>query len=240
MSASRHRLLAIALALGLWTAPEAPAQESAPAPAATASVGALVPVKLLISRRTLKNFLTDPEALALYPRPGGAPAELPGVFAIGSAEAGRAILWDPTTCRLLGVLLLPKAGAAPGGEPQYALKASGPLPLAKTSGAGGAPVYFGMRLVNGAPEFLYKLGSLSIEERIWLEDAGSVLKQRFCVSPAPRGLQFTVASDWKERLSASAGTWKDRVLTVPKESAGELVLTYRLVSGETPPANPAP
>lgn len=240
MSAPRHRLPAIALALGLWSGQAAPAQESASAPAASASAGTSIPVKLLISRRTLKNFLTDPEALALYPRPGGPPTELPGVFAIGSAEAGRAILWDPATCRLLGVLLLPQAGAAPGGEPQYALRASGPLPLAKTAGAGGAPVYFGMRLVNGAPEFLYKLGSLSIEERIWLEDGGDVLKQRFSVSPAPRGIQLSVASEWKERLSASAGTWKDRVLTVPRESAGELILTYRLVTGEAPPVSPAP
>ncbi len=240
MSAPRHRLIAFALALGWGTGIATEAQESAPAPSELAAGPTGQAVRLLVSRRTVKNFLTDGEALAVYPKSDNAPANLSGVFAIGSAEAGRAILWDPTACRLLGVLLLPKAGSPPGGEPQYALKATGPLPLAKSTGATGNPRYFGMRLIEGAPEFLYQYGSLSIEERIWLEDHGTVLKQRFSVKSAPRGLQFTVASDWKERLSASAGTWKDRVLNVPKEAAGEFVLTYRLDDSDAPAPAPQP
>lgn len=228
MAVPPHRLFSLLLALAFPVPTGARAQdppEKTPPPAATP---ATAPVRLLVSRRTVKNFLTDTEALSVYPKGGEGLADLQGLFAIGSAETGRAILWDPTSCRLLGILLLPGSSAPAGAEPQYLLKASGALPILKTAGASGTPRYFGFRIVSGIPEFLYTLGSLSIEESIWLEEDGSVLKQRFKVSPAARGLQFTFAPDWKARLSASAGTWKDRTLTVPKESEGVVVLTYRL------------
>lgn len=232
MAVPPHRLFALLLVLVLagsipgGSRAQDPPENAAPSVTAPATT----PVRLLVSRRTVKNFLVDSDALAVYPKNGESPADLQGVFAIGSAESGRAVFWDPTSCRLLGILLLPGSSAPAGAEPQYLLRAAGPLPIAKTSGGSGLPRYFGFRVIDGIPEFLYTVGSLSIEESIWLEENGLVLKQRFKISPAARGLQFTFAAEWKARLSASAGTWKDRTLTVPKESNGEVVLTYRLDS----------
>jgi hypothetical protein len=110
----------------------------------------------------------------------------------------------------------------------YLFKASGPFPLAKTSGVSGAPKYFGFRLVKDVPEFLYTCGPLAIEERLWLDEGGTVLRQRFSAKDAAKGLQITVPDDWKGRVTASAGTWKGALLTVPKEASAEVILTYPL------------
>lgn len=233
---------------GLRLAPGVMGQTTAP-PAAPALSSSAMPMRLDLSRRDLKNFLTDKDALAPYALEGGAVADLHDVFALGSVSAPWAIFWDSRSCRLLGILDLeakpePVAAAsgagaeqAPGdgGKPDstpYLLKASGPFPLAKTSGASATPRYFGFRLVKDVPEFLYTCGSLAIEERLWLDDGGKVLRQRFSVKDAAKGLQISVPEDWKGRVTSSAGTWKGAVLSVPKEAATEVILTYPLA----PPA----
>lgn len=218
--------------------------------AAHASAESL-PVKLDLSRRDLKNFLTDEEALVPYRLGEGGFADLSDIFTLGVIGAPYAVFWDPLSCRLLGILDLSEApsGKSPDtaadagtAEPPspYLLKATGPFPLAKTPGVSGAPRYFGFRLVNGAPEFLYTCGSISIEERLWLEDGGKVLRQRFSAKDASNGLRLAIPADWKDRVEASAGTWQGAILTVPKEAAAEVLLTYHLVPAtkETPPAEP--
>jgi hypothetical protein len=242
------------------------AQSPAGAPAPSAGAAPLptsAPVRLDLSRRDLKNFLSDKAALTPYQQAGGGVSDLRDVFTLGSVEARYAVFWDPLACRLVGILDLeappettpppaaapapssektepPKtsdesSGAAPAPTP-YLYKAEGPFPLAKTAGASDSPRYFGFRLVKGVPEFLYTCGGLSIEERLWLDQGGSVLKQRFSVKDASRGLQIAVPDAWKGRIEASAGTWKGAILTVPKEASAEVILSYPLAPAGNPPA----
>lgn len=229
-------------------------QAPAPVPAAA---GVELPLRLDLSRRDLKNFLTDKEALAPYALADGSVSDLHDVFALGSVNARWAVFWDSRSCRLLGILDLeappeaPASSAAdadaeetneekddeeseklPSPPSPYLFKASGAFPLAKTSGVSGAPRYFGFRLVKDIPEFLYTCGSLAIEERLWLDEGGKVLRQRFsakdAAKDAAKGLQITVPEAWKGRVTATAGNWKGALLTVPKEASAEVILTYPL------------
>lgn len=239
------------------TAPPAPAADT-PEPVSSAPV--IAPLKLDIARRDLKNFLTDAEALTPYRKVEGIAESLQEIFVIGSNAVPRALFWDPLACRLLGVLDLeaPPAPAPveapvqegdektdeaesetappPAAPSPYLLMAEGGHPLGGSGGASGAPRYFGFRLVGGMPEFLYTFGSLAVEERLWLEDGGKVMKQRFSVREAPRGLQLTLPESWQSRVEATVGTWKKNVLTVPKESSTEVILTYRLTALPSEPA----
>lgn len=204
-----------------------------------------VPVKLDLSRRDLKNFLVDETALVPYRAGDGVVQDLRDVFTFGSVDLPYAVFWDPQACRLLGILDIEAANAdkpTPAAEADnrvesatdpYLLKATGPFPLAKSGGASASPRYFGFRLVNGAPEFLYTCGSLSIEERLWLDDGGRILRQRFFAKEVPGSLQISVPDDWKGRIEASAGTWKGAVLILPKGTS-EVVLSYALAPPEPP------
>lgn len=207
-----------------------------------------IPVKLDLSRRDLKNFLTDTTALAPYRNADGGVQDLRDAFTFGAVDLPYAVFWDPHACRLVGILDIEAAKAgqpAPAGadrvEPAtqpYLLKAAGAFPLAKTPGASEGPRYFGFRLVNGAPEFLYRCGSLAIEERLWLDDGGRTLRQRFFAKEATGGLQISIPDDWKGRVEASAGTWKGSVLSLPKGSS-EVVLSYALAPPEAPEPTPS-
>lgn len=218
------------------------------------SAPVIAPMKLEIARRDLRNFLLDEEALAPYRSGEGLAESLSDVFVIGSHGVPRAIFWDPLACRLLGVLDLdapvppaetpkvaeetdqadpdedaPEQETPPAAPPSpYLMLAAGPAPLSGSVGSRGTPRYFGFRLVAGMPEFLYTVGALTIEERLWLEDEGRVLKQRFSVREAPQGIRLTFPEAWKPRLSAAVGTWKENVLTVSPEESGEVILTYQL------------
>lgn len=255
---------------GDWTVGRLQGQSPAPAPAPTSAPAvapAAVPLRLDLSRRDLKNFLTDREALAPYLRADGSVAGLHDVFALGSVNARWAVFWDARSCRLLGILDLeappeapaPVTSAVTGEEEKkegkddadsdktprppspYLFKATGPFPLGKTSGASGTPRYFGFRLVKDVPEFLYTCGSIAVEERLWLDEGGGVMRQRFSAKDAAKGLQITVPEAWKGRVTASAGTWKGAVLTVPKEASAEVILTYPLTPATAPaePTTPA-
>jgi len=227
-----------------------PATPAAPKP----SVVGVVPdsVKLDLSRRDLKNFLTDKDALVSYPSGGSGPSELRDVFTLGSVDTRYAVFWDPLACRLIGILDLEappesiplQAPSSPSaadttekvtsgdGKPTtaspYLFKAEGGFPLSKTSGASDQAQYFGFRIVKGVPEFLYRCGSLLVEERIWLDHGGTVMKQRFFVKQATHGLKIAVPVNWAGRVAASSGTWTGALLTVPQEAAAEIILTFPL------------
>lgn len=217
-----------------------------PAPAAETPQGR--PLKLDISRRSLKNFITDEAALIPYEDKEGAIRELQDVFMIGSVKSSHAAFWDPRSCRLLGALNLKKPAeqttpsekedAVEAASP-YTLLAAGKHPLNGSEGTFEKPQYFGFRLIGGQPEFLYTFGRLQIEERVWLEDEGLVLKARFVVKGAKSGYTLTFPAEWRERCEASAGEWKENQLTVPGDAAGELILTFRLDELEitSPPEN---
>lgn len=223
-------------------------------PAAPSVVaGTDLPLRLDLSRRDLKNFLTDKEALAPHLATDGTPHELRDVFTLGSVNAPYAVFWDPLSCRLIGILDLeapPESAPTPQApdksspdengedterEPAsdpapspYLLKATGPMPLTGTPGLSSAARFFGFRLVEGRPEFLYTCGTLAVEERLWLEEGGRILRQRFAAKDATKGLKISVPAEWEGRVNASVGTWKGTVLTVPKESVSEVILTYAL------------
>ena len=222
-------------------------KSSAP-PAPEASVASAVSLKLTVSRRTLNNFLEDPLALIPYQDDEENTRPLKGAFMIGSPEAPFAAIWDPTSCRLLGILDLtaPPApadattstekteedGKKEENASPYLLRAEGPFPLSNSPGAVGIPKYFGFRMVENKPEFLYTHGSLAIEERIWLESGGAVLKQRISVRNAADDISVRFPPSWKERISAAAGEWDDEELEVSAEEAEGIILTYRLEEEE--------
>ncbi len=198
------------------------------------------PLKLDISRRFLKNFLTDEVALIPYQDKDGEPKALQDTFMIGAVKSTHAAFWDPVSCRLLGALNLKESTepvkAAEGEEEPpspYTILAAGAHPLNGSKGTFENPKYFGFRLVKGRPEFLYTFGGLQIEEQVWLEDDGQVLKERYVVKGAKSGYTLTFPAEWKERCDASVGEWKENHLIVPGDAAGELILTFRLDKRET-------
>lgn len=200
------------------------------------------PLKLDISRRALKNFLTDEVALIPYQDKDGEAKELQDTFMIGAVKSAHAAFWDPVSCRLLGALNLKDSTEpveAPEGETEeepptpYTLLASGAHPLNGSKGTFEKPKYFGFRIVGGRPEFLYTFGGLQIEEQVWLEDDGLVLKTRYVVKGSKSGYTLTYPAGWKERCEASIGEWKENQLTVPGDAEGELILTFHLDKRET-------
>ncbi|MDF1862713.1 MAG: hypothetical protein P1U87_21025 [Verrucomicrobiales bacterium] len=214
----------------------------------TAAIG--IPVKLDISRRFLKNFLTDEDASIPYETPEGEPRDLSGAFMIGSPNAQYVAIWDPDSARLLGVLDLkapqPKAAEkaesedegkeekkAESEEPSpYVLLAAGNYPLQASSGAFGTPSYFGFRVVAGRPCFLYTHGSLIVEETIWLEDDGNVLKQQFSIREPEGTIALRLPASWKERASTEVGEWDGNTLKIPAESEGKFTIAFRLDTPE--------
>ncbi|MDF1823887.1 MAG: hypothetical protein P1U68_04550 [Verrucomicrobiales bacterium] len=200
------------------------AQEDAPVSSESAlPVG--LSVKLDISRRLLKNFLTDETALIPYRNGTETPNDFSGAFSLGSPKARHVPIWDPVSCRLVGILDL-KATDSP-----YLFLAEGPMPTSRTSGVSGEPNYFGMRLDRGRPEFLYTHGPLTVAEMIWLEDDGEIMKQRFSFRKVKGDISLVFPASWVDRITASSGSFEDNVLTVPRESAAEITLLYRLLEG---------
>lgn len=217
-------LVPLILATSLAAAPLR-AQDGAPASEETAPTPEALPVglsvKLDISRRPLKNFLTDETALLPYENGTDLPADFSGAFSLGSPKARYVPIWDPMACRLVGVLDL-KTPASP-----YRLLAEGESPTAKAAGSGTAPAYFGMRLDRGRPEFLYTHGSLTIAEMVWLENDGEIMKQRFTFRKVSKDIQLVFPASWVSIMTPSVGSFSENVLTVPKDDASEITLLYR-------------
>jgi len=197
-----------------------------------------VPLVLDISRRSLKNFLQDPTALERYKQPDGSIKDLEDAFTIGAVRGRYALIWDATACRLVGVVDVKPAeedshqdSAESGQKPStpYVLLAEGYAPLTGSLGTFGNPIYFGFRLIDGLPEFLYNHGGLQVEERLWLEGDGSILKQRFAIRNPENAFLIQFPASWKERITeTSAGQWNGQTLSVPLEGAEELIITYQL------------
>lgn len=204
------------------------------------------PLPLLISRKTCENFLTDKDLLQAHLDPSGNPRPLPGVFEIESPSAACQIIWDPQTCRMVGVLTKsgnrqhsslsgsPPAAAALAATPPP-LTASGPHPLRRSTGAYGDPIYFGFRWLHGRPGFLYTIGSLIVEEWIWLEDP-TLLSQHFRIRSPESDVIVLLPTGWSDEITSTAGTIKDGVLTVPAANAAEFAITTRLKPAPVAPA----
>ncbi|MEM7699892.1 MAG: hypothetical protein AAF236_15965 [Verrucomicrobiota bacterium] len=226
--------LGLAVSLAAQDAPVEPTDREQDDPTVDMLSGP--PIRLDVSRRTLRNFLTDQTALIPFLSDSGAPQELRDVFIVGSNEAGYAFFWDPTSCRLIGVLDLELAMKASRGEAteeteqaMYVMQASGAFPFSAMAGASwGRPGYFGFRMVNGKPEFLYTHGTLAVEERLWLDEGGRVLKQRFSLGQTIEPVRVLFPELWRDRIESADGTWSDNILTVPPQEDTTFVVTYRL------------
>lgn len=219
---------AVLLAIAHGQEESSTSEDPPPAPAAVDMSKAM---PLDVSRTRLKNFLRDETALTPYLDTDGSPQDLKAVFIAGSSEARHALIWDSITCRLLGVLRIPRqkdSGTAASGASPYLLLAEGVHPLKNTQGTFDDPSYFGFRLVSGVPEFLYTYGTLVVEERIWLEESGNVLKQRFSFRNPQNEIKIAFPEAWKAKTSVTAGEWKEEILTVPADKAHDIVITYRL------------
>lgn len=205
------------------------------------------PVKLDISRRFLKNFLTDELALIPYEKGDGEFRDMPGAFMIGSPSARYVAIWDPTPSRLVGVLDLQAPRKAAPQEPEpaeqepastdsedeeapspYVFTATGTFPFQGSSGAFGNPSYFGFRVVSGRPCFLYTHGSLIVEETLWLEDGGSILKQQFSLRDPEGTIAFRIPDDMDGRVASDRGEWDGTRLEVASGEAESFTLTYQL------------
>lgn len=235
-------IFTIAVFVLLFSGSRASAQESPVIPDADPVEGAtglprVLPVKLDISRRFLKDFPTDETAQQPYLTGDGSLTDFTGAFTLGAPTARFVPIWEPLSCRLVGVLDLQspqkdpvaKDGAPATGAP-YRLLAAGLNPTSAMSGATGNPAYFGVRIVGGKPEFLYTHGSLAVAEMIWLEDEGLVMKQRFSFRKGVSELKLTFPENWIPLITPSLGEWKGNVLSASADSISEVTLHYRLDS----------
>ncbi len=201
--------------------PEAPPKPEPETPQAPAHP--LPAAEISIRQGTLPNPVSD-EVSLIYRRQltRGKPDEpielLPGMITVQHEEFGYA--WDPVECRILFAW----KGEAEPRDLQYV--AEGAAPFAATLGAWGPPEFFGYRMVEGGPEFLYYFGRLGVEERIRPKPGGGGFVQQWKITQAEFGLQVTVPERWKDRVKASTGSWSGPVVTVPQSDSIEMSLNW--------------
>ena len=128
---------------------------------------------------------------------------------------------------------------------------SGPAPLSVSMGAAGGARYFGHRMVDGVPEFLYTVGKLKVSEQIYPSEDGSGIVQKFSVerhpvdlilaAPFSSGRPEEKADDSANRepsLSVTNGDLKGDYIYVDARKAGDFTLHHRI--GEPLPRTDAP
>ncbi len=182
--------------------------------------------RLIVQRITIPNFIDDPIVLgSLLPGERRSPV-LPSVFVLSSPETGQQICWDPGSCRLLAV----RSGPNPREVNRFRdLRAEGAHPLSVSMGALGRPIFFGFRVEDGIPRFLYTFGQLSVEERIDLSADGQFLFQHFIIKANPSSGAVRVPESWQSFASADKGKWGANVLSLTREEFAEgFTITYRL------------
>jgi hypothetical protein len=178
---------------------------------------------LVVRRATIPNFLTDPIIFGNISKTDDVTTTLPSTFILTSPVTGQAVYWSPVICRLAAI----KNGKK---TPKFReIVAAGPHPLAISLGAIGKPKFFGFRLVDGRPEFLYTYGQLSIEESFAFSPDGRELKQSFkIVSNAIDGA-YSLPENWRAFVTANNGRWGNNVLMLKKEELKEgFTITFHL------------
>lgn len=177
---------------------------------------------LLIKRATVSNFLSDPIVLGNVSQADDVTNSLPSTFIITLPSTGQEIYWSPAVCRLISIK---KGNRASFDE----MIAEGPHPLAFSLGAIGKPKYFGFRIVEGLPEFLYTYGQLSIEEKFSFSDDGRKVLQTYkIVSNAIDGA-FSVPEKLRKMVTANNGKWSNNVLMLKRDELKEgFTVTYHL------------
>lgn len=177
-----------------------------------------------IQQITLPNPVGDPVTLLNRAQLAGAanlPMRiLPAMIRVQHKEEGFGYAWDPVECRLLF--------AWRGEDPRnLVFVAEGPGPLASTIGVWGPPDYFGYRMVDGVPEFLYRLGKIAIEERLQPSQDGTELVQHWKIYQAEFGVMFSLPQRCRPLVKASAGNWSNgSLLDLTQGEAREFTLTW--------------
>ncbi len=125
----------------------------------------------------------------------------------------------------------------------------GPAPLSVTMGAAGGARYFGHRLIDGVPEFLYTVGKLKVTERIQPSDDGSEIIQHFSVERHPVDLILSVPlpprgidSEKANPITFTDGKREGEgdFVIVPSEKAGDFTVSYRIGTALPRPDAPPP
>lgn len=195
------------------------------------------PVSPRIRQVTLPNPVSDPLALThralLTPVPAdGIPTQLPGLIVVRHSDSEIGYAWDPVECRLMFLW----RGDSPAGLVRVA---EGPGPFAATIGAFGSPNYFGYRLINGEPEFLYHHGRLAVTERIEPAPDGRSVTHHWSVHQADFDLMLAVPERWKDRVKSTAGKWSDGFFSIPKSKAAAFSVTWSIAQPPKLPEVPA-
>ena len=180
--------------------------------------------------------------------------DIPAAIVVGFGN-DLAIAWDTRECRWLyawrGGFIEPiETESEEEGESSTEIVgnllhlSTGPAPLSVTMGAAGGARYFGHRMVDGIPEFLYTVGKLKVSERIFPSEDGSRIVQKFSVERQPvdlilaAPLSAEVTSD-KEKagsrtedseaaLTVTNGTHKGDYIYVDSKKAGDFTLSHRI------------
>lgn len=175
-----------------------------------------------IKKVTIPNFIKDPIVLANISSDEDVSATLPSTFIISSPETGQKFFWNPILCRLVAI--------DNGKFPEFIeLVAEGAHPFSISLGTIGRPRFFGMRIVDGFPEFLYTYGQLSVEERFKLSADGKRLLQSFQVKSNSIDGAFSLSKSWREAVTADNGRWNNNVLMLTREELAEgFTVTYHL------------
>lgn len=176
-----------------------------------------------IAQLTLPNPIIDEVALLNRARIAGEKnlpmAILPGVIRVQHQDSAFGYAWDPVECRLLF--------AWRGEDPsELVYVAEGPGPISATIGVWGVPDYFGYRMVNGVPEFLYRLGKVAVEERLEPNADGTSLVQHWKVYQADFGVLLTVPVRCRGFVEPSTGRWSGGFLNLPPKQDRQITLTW--------------
>ena len=146
-------------------------------------------------------------------------AILPAVIRVQHPDSEFGYAWDPVECRLLFAW----RGSAPG---ELVYVADGPGPISATIGVWGSPEYFGYRMVDGVPEFLYRLGKIAVEERLVPSGDGKTLVHHWKVYQAEFGVLFTLPERCRPFVRPSTGNWSGAFLDLPQGRARKFSLTW--------------
>lgn len=212
-----------------------------------------------LSRATLPNFLADPVALLPFGGNDGAPGPLEDAFLVDSPDGRFRAVWDPTACRLLGVIDLSYPDEAPPAPPgngsdggngddgnsgddgsghgskRFPLLASGAAPFSLCEGVFGQPAYFGFRLEDDRPEFLYRHGRVSVEESLRFSEDGSRLVQRLRYKEVGGAPLLSFPEAWRALAETDGGEWQTSpLLKLPETESKEGAVEIRYALPDSP------
>lgn len=135
--------------------------------------------------------------------------------------------WDTDTCRFLYAWNGEKSIKAGS---RSALELSSAPFYAETAdnlwsfGAGLNPDYGGYRLIEGFPEFYYKIGAVEIREKITAGDLPGSVQRDFELSGVSGAVRLTLDGTGDAQISSDEGHMEGRLLTLTADQAKSFTL----------------